>query len=80
MNADDNDISVSIGPELAEFYRNASAEDQARLQRIFESLVGEMSKMDIPTLGKVMDSISDNAQAQGLTPEILEELLVDDKQ
>jgi|GEM_PF-5596496 len=78
MNADDNDISVSIGPELAEFLRGLSSEDQARMREILGSLVGEMSKIDAPALGKIMDTISDNAQAQGLTPEILGELLADD--
>lgn len=75
-----DDIEVSIGPEMAKLLDGLSPEDRAKMQEILGLLVGKMGEIEIPALGKLMDTISDNAQVNGLTPEILEELLADDAQ
>ncbi len=81
MEADDelvnnmSKISIEVSPEAAEVYQSASPEEQERVRVLVDLLIRKPVNSDIDFLRKLMDEISDEAEARGLTPEILESLL-----
>jgi len=69
-------ITVQVSPQAAMAYRAASAEDRRKLDLLVSlQLVGLSSSRD--SLEKVMDDMSREAAAAGLTPEILHSILND---
>jgi hypothetical protein len=68
-------ISIEVSPETAEAYQSASLEEKERVRILVDLLMKKPSEDDSDFLGKLMDEISDRAEARGLTPEILESLL-----
>jgi hypothetical protein len=67
-------VSIPLDDEASQIYTSVSIEQQQKLQRFVNLLVREIeSKPD--ALLALMDDISTKAEAQGLTPEILEDLL-----
>jgi predicted DNA-binding ribbon-helix-helix protein len=71
-------ITIPVEPALARLYERASEQDRRKLQSLFVLFLKELAAGDSVALGELMDSISDRAQARGLTPDILESLLDDD--
>jgi hypothetical protein len=71
-------ITIPMDAELAEVYKTASTEDQQKIQALVSIWLREIATSDSHALSELMDTISDRAQARGLTPEILDELLEDD--
>ncbi len=72
-------ITIPIDTELARIYNTASVEDQKKFQALlvfFLRSIAASGQLDLNTL---MDTISDRAQARGLTPDVLESLLDDDE-
>lgn len=67
-------ISIPLDNETARAYTQASAEDQKKLRLLLSLWLREFVISPRP-LKVIMDELSDKAQAQGLTPEILESLL-----
>lgn len=67
-------ITVSVDPEVAEFYRSASDAERRKLD-LLVSLRLRDAAVDGKSLEEVMDEISINAQRRGLTPEILKSIL-----
>jgi hypothetical protein len=72
-------ITIPIDAELARIYNTASIEDQKRLQAFLVVLLRAIAGSVQLDLNTLMDTISDRAQARGLTPDILESLLCDDE-
>ncbi|NWF68252.1 MAG: hypothetical protein HXY40_04135 [Chloroflexi bacterium] len=72
-------ITISVPPELAAAYDNASPEDKYKVQVWVSILLNDIAHPDPDRLTKLMDKISEEAQAKGLTPEILAETLADDE-
>jgi hypothetical protein len=68
-------ISIEVSPETAEAYQSASPEDKERVRILVNLLMKKPREDNIDFLSKLMDEISDRAEARGLTPEILESLL-----
>jgi hypothetical protein len=68
-------ISIEVSSETAEAYQSASPEDKERVRILIDLLMKKPREDNIDFLGKLMDEISDRAEARGLTPEILESLL-----
>lgn len=69
-------ITIPLDSATAEVYRTAAPEDQRKMQLLFQLLVqGYTSASTADNLFALMDTIGTNAQAHGLTPEILEQLL-----
>lgn len=67
-------VSIPLDDEASQIYTSVSFEQQQKLQKFVNLLVREIdSKSD--TLLALMDDISTKAEAQGLTPEILEDFL-----
>jgi hypothetical protein len=71
-------ITIPMDAELAEVYKTASTEDQQKIQALVSIWLREIATSDSHALSELMDTISDRAQARGLTPEILDELLEDE--
>lgn len=72
-------INIQLDRELAQRYDTSSPEDRRKIQVLLSLLLQEVTAPDSASLGDMMDSISENAQARGLTPELLETLLDDDE-
>lgn len=76
------EITIKVSPELAKIYRKASTETQEEIQeKINNLLIIELENKRqeaVKRLSIVMDKASEEAQANGLTPEILEEILADE--
>lgn len=67
-------VSIPLDDEASQIYISVSVEQQQKLQRFVNLLVREIeSKPD--ALLTLMDEVSTKAEAQGLTPEILEDFL-----
>jgi hypothetical protein len=75
----DTMITLSVDETTAAAYRTASAEDQRKIQLLFRVLLREYTAPSNISLRELMDDIGARAEAQGLTPAILEELLNDDE-
>ncbi len=72
-------ITIPIDAELARIYNTASVEDQKKFQALlvyFLRAIAASGQLDLNTL---MDTISDRAQARGLSPDVLESLLDNDE-
>jgi hypothetical protein len=71
-------LTLQLEAEAVEIFRNISDRDQEKLEILVSSLFKEYKKSDHDTLKKTMDEISEKAQARGLTPEILEAILLEE--
>ena len=75
------EITIKISPELAQIYRQASTENQAQIQSkitaLLESQIMSYHQEKLKKVRETMDKCSEEAQANGLTPEILKEILAD---
>ncbi len=67
-------ITIRVSPEAARAYEEASAEEQRKLDVLLSLRLTETTRSK-RSLEEVMDDISREAQARGLTPEILEAIL-----
>ena len=68
-------ISVEVDADSARAFSAASAEDRRKLQLLLSLRLRELTARP---LREVMDEIGQEAEARGLTPEILESLLRDE--
>ncbi len=68
-------ILIEVSPETAAAYQSAFSEEKERVRILIDLLMRKPDEDDSDFLGKLMDEISDEAEARGLTPEILESLL-----
>lgn len=73
-------IEVEVDEESARKWREASLEERSRYEAVIrEALAADRRRREAGVrLGLVMDETSRSAQARGLTPEILDQLLADD--
>jgi len=67
-------ITIRVSPEAARVYNTATAEQQRKLEALLSLKLTEVARTTRP-LEAIMSEMSRNAQARGLTPEILESLL-----
>jgi hypothetical protein len=73
----DRMITIPLDEKTATAYHTASAEDQRKIQLLFRVLLREYTAPSNLSLRELMDDIGTKAEAQGLTPTILEQLLND---
>ncbi len=75
-------ITIKVSSEIAQLYRQFSKEEQEEIEKkINKVLALELEKRRqkaIQELSNLMDKASEEAEANGLTPEILEEILADE--
>lgn len=67
-------INIQVTPEAAKAFRNASPAERKKLELLLSLRLLEVTRTRKP-LEEVMREISRSAQARGLTPEILDDLL-----
>lgn len=70
-------ITIPTDEKTAEAYRSASSEDQRKMQLLLGLRLKDYLDSPHRSLTEIMDEIGAEAQAHGLTPEILEQLLND---
>ena len=68
-------ISIQVDEQTARAFAGASAEQQRKLQLLLNLRLRELTAGPARPLKQVMDDIGARAEAQGLTPDILESLL-----
>jgi hypothetical protein len=75
------EITIKVSPEIAQTYSQASPEDQEQIQlKMIALLQAQMMyshQEKVKKFRETMDKASEEAQANGLTPEILEEILAE---
>lgn len=69
-------INIQVTPEAAKAFRTASPATRKKLELLLNLRLLEISRSRKP-LEEVMREISRSAQAKGLTPELLDDLLED---
>ena len=67
-------ITVHVTPQAATAYRAASEEDRRKLDLLVSLQLTEFSQSN-DSLATVMDAMSHEAAAAGLTPEVLDSIL-----
>jgi hypothetical protein len=71
-------ITIPIDAETARVYREASVEDQRKIQLLLRLRLRELAELPTASLRHVMDEIGAKAETRGLTPDILKALLRDE--
>jgi hypothetical protein len=71
-------ISLEVDADTARAFAAASDEDRRKLQLLLSLRLRELTVRPPRPLKEVMDEIGRDAEARGLTPEILESLLRDE--
>lgn len=71
-----NQITIEVDRETAEAYRAASEEDRRKMESLLGLKLRHLVRSQT-SLKVYMDEVSRRAEARGLTPEILENLLDD---
>ncbi len=74
----DTTITIPVDADTARAYQVASAEDQRKIQLLLRLRLRELTSLPNVSLRELMDEIGAQAEARGLTPDILETLLQDD--
>lgn len=75
----DTTITIPVPPELAERYNQVSDSERARIQTLLQQELNALLDTDTDDLLDLMRLIGERAQARGLTPDILQDLLRDDE-
>jgi hypothetical protein len=74
----DTIITIPVDAETARAYESASPELQHKIQLLVRLRVRDLLVEPQRPLREIMDEIGREAEAQGMTPEILAELLRDE--
>lgn len=76
------EITIKVSPQVAAAYRQATAEEKQQLEiklaEIIQEQLSVIRRNSIIELRQTMDTMSQEAQDRGLTPEILDAILNDD--
>ena len=67
-------ITIRVTPEAARIYQSASEQERRKLDALLSLRLSEVALPSRP-LKELMREASEEAQARGLTPEILKEIL-----
>jgi hypothetical protein len=70
------EITIRVDPAAADAYQAASETQRRKLDLLLSLRLMEAARAP-ESLEQVMDQISRNAQARGLTPEVLNDILKD---
>jgi hypothetical protein len=78
MEMDAEPITIMVDPEAARVFRDSSRETQEELAKLFAHRLRVSSAGPRQSLDQIMDEIGNQAQARGMTPEILRSILEDE--
>jgi hypothetical protein len=70
-------ITICVNAEAAQIFESASEEQRRKIEALLSLKLGDTTRSKKP-LEEVMSEISQDAQARGLTPEILDSILNDE--
>jgi hypothetical protein len=70
-------VSIEFPEDIAEMCRSTPRASQEKIQILLRVWLRDMNESQ-RTLDEVMDDMSDYAESQGLTPDVLENLLHED--
>lgn len=68
-------ISIAVDANAARSFSEASPEERRKLELLLQLRLRELTSGRTRTLTEIMDEIGKDAEAKGLTPEILEPML-----
>jgi hypothetical protein len=68
------ELTIHVEPEAARAYHSASAEDRRKLNLLLSMKLRDAFR-STGSLKEIMHDISQQAQARGMTPEVLESIL-----
>ena len=71
-------ISIPVDAEAAKAYRDAPPEEQRKLAILLNLRLRELTLAPTRPLKDIMDEIGAQAEARGLTPAVLDDLLHDE--
>ena len=71
-------IRIKLDNKTARAYESSSQEQRERLQQLIGFMLQEFAESTPQSLLSLMDDMSQEAAAHGLTPEILDSLLQDE--
>ncbi len=72
-------ITINVTEKTAQEWRKVSPKFRSRLEKYLEQRIDEfLYRQKVNKLETLLDEISDEAQANGLTEEILQEILKED--
>ena len=74
----DTTIMIPVDPDTARAYQAASPAEQKKMQVLLRLRLRELTTAPPVSLRDLMDAIGAEAEARGMTPEILETFLRDD--
>lgn len=74
-----NTITIPVDPSLVEAYETASKEDREKFLQLVEVWLSSLRSSDERSLSEIMDVVSEQAQAHGLTEEMVKVLLNDEE-
>ena len=69
-------ISIQVEPQIAQAYRAFAPQRQKQVQMLMSLILRRSLEQD--SLEKTVTDLRDEAEANGIIPEILEELLADE--
>lgn len=73
---DRNQITINLPPQLAEAYQKAGKEEHEKVEKILQEVLEYLIRQKaISDFQVASQALSEEAQKNGLTPEILERLL-----
>lgn len=70
-------IEINLDEDVAQIYKMASSEQKEKMQMLINLWLREFDPK-APSLSQIMDEISDNAAARGMTAKLLDSILTDD--
>jgi len=68
-------ISISVDADAARSFCEASPEERRKMELLLGLRLRELTSKDARPLKEIMDEIGAQAEAKGLTPEMLESML-----
>lgn len=71
-------ISIEVDAEAARVFREAPADQQRKLELLLDLRLRELTTRKVRPLEEIMDEIGHEAEARGMTPEILATILKDE--
>jgi hypothetical protein len=71
-------ISIPVDAETARAYHTASPDYRKKIQVLLQLRLRELAELPTRSLAEIMDDIGAKAEARGLTPDIMSDLLHDE--
>jgi len=68
-------ITIPVDPQAASAYNSAAPEERQKMQALLALWLKDLVTAEPARLKQIMDEVSRNARARGLTPDLLESLL-----